>query len=78
METFLTAIKEYEKQPLINLTVNDVQDDLRIGDRVVFTREEEYSSCDFNIMEIDYDFEKAQTSFKGKGTVSLIERLAVY
>ena len=78
MEVFLTAIRDYEKQPLITLSVNDIRDDILIGDRIKFDREEEYASYDFQVMQISFDFEQAQTEFSGKGPVSLIDRTGIY
>ena len=78
METFLTAIRDYEKKPLIKLTVSDIRDDIKIGDRIKFNREEEYASYDFQAMEIQYNFEQAETTFSGKGDVRLIERTGLF
>lgn len=78
MEVFLTAIRDYEKQPLITLSVNDIRDDILIGDRIKFDREEEFASYDFQVMQISFDFEQAQTEFSGKGSVSLIDRTGIY
>jgi len=76
--TYLQSILSHKKKANMSVTVNDVNLDLLIGTRVKFNREEEQISYDMIVGTISYDFKKLETSFSGRGTISVIERGGIY
>ena len=62
-----------DKKRYITLTLADLRDNLRIGDRVKYTMVDDYMTNEFIIREIEYDFKNLQTVIAGDGTLQLLE-----
>ena len=73
LESMVADILVIDKKRYITLTLADLRDNLRIGDRVKYTMVDDYMTNEFIIREIEYDFKNLQTVIAGDGTLQLLE-----
>ena len=73
LESMVADILVIDKKRYVTLTVADIRDDLRIGDRVKYTMVDDYMTNEFIIREVQYDFKSLQTTIAGDGALGLLE-----
>lgn len=66
----VTAMKTFYQKGSINAEINDVHDDWRPGDRVVFNRRDEFVNVDMIIRSIEWNFNDLTTTIEGDATLT--------
>ena len=74
----LNSIKNILNKPVITANIGSIRNDLKIGSRVKFNRQEDGVTVDMMIRTISYDFSGLQTQIVGDGSITVIEQDAIY
>ena len=65
LTNFLNAMKTFYEKPTLSVEVNDVHDEWRPGDRIVFNRRDEFVNVDMIIRSIEWNFNNLTTTIEG-------------
>lgn len=66
----LSGIKTFYQKATINAEINDLHDEWRPGDRVVFNRRDEFVNVDMIIRSIEWNFTDLTTVIEGDATLT--------
>ncbi len=66
----VTAMKTFYQKGSVNVEINDVHDEWRPGDRVVFNRRDEFVNVDMIIRSIEWNFNDLTTTIEGDATLT--------
>ena len=66
----LNAMKAFYEKPTLSVEINDLHDEWRPGDRVVFNRRDEFVNVDMIIRSIEWDFNDLTTTIEGDATLT--------
>jgi hypothetical protein len=70
LDPIVTAMKTFYQKGSINAEINDLHDDWRPGDRVVFNRRDEFVNVDMIIRSIEWNFNDLTTTIEGDATLT--------
>ena len=70
LTNFLNAMKAFYEKPTLNVEINDLHDEWRPGDRVVFNRRDEFVNVDMIIRSIEWNFNDLTTTIEGDATLT--------
>lgn len=70
LDPIVTAMKTFYQKGSINAEINDVHDEWRPGDRVVFNRRDEFVNVDMIIRSIEWNFNDLTTTIEGDATLT--------
>ena len=66
----LNAMKAFYQKPTLSVEINDLHDEWRPGDRVVFNRRDEFVNVDMIIRSIEWNFNDLTTTIEGDATLT--------
>ena len=66
----LNAMETFYEKPTLSVEINDVHDEWRPGDRVVFNRRDEFVNVDMIIRSIEWNFNDLTTTIEGDATLT--------
>jgi len=70
LTNFLNAMKAFYEKPTLSVEINEVHDEWRPGDRVVFNRRDEFVNVDMIIRSIEWNFNDLTTTIEGDATLT--------
>ncbi len=70
LDPIVTAMKTFYQKGSINAEINDLHDEWRPGDRVVFNRRDEFVNVDMIIRSIEWNFNDLTTTIEGDATLT--------
>ena len=66
----LNAMKSFYEKPTLSVEINDLHDEWRPGDRVVFNRRDEFVNVDMIIRSIEWNFNDLTTTIEGDASLT--------
>ena len=70
LTTILSGMKTFYQKSSVNAEINDLHDEWRPGDRVVFNRRDEFVNVDMIIRSIEWNFNDLTTTIEGDATLT--------